>query len=229
MISEHRILVFGAHCDDEIVGPGGTIAKFAGQGAEVLVVTFTGGTQETGYSRPELRDVIAQMRLEEAKRADDILGIKKRIFLGKPTQGVTNDRETYQECVKIIRQFRPTMIFTHYFKDKHRDHRAISALTEEARWKSAENVLADFGKPWYTPKMFFYELLELFTSPSHVIDITDTLDRKIAAMKSQTSQLEVLPRILEHIEGLAKVRGSAIGVKYAEAFLDSHLWPQKEL
>ena len=228
-MSEQRVLVFGAHCDDEIIGPGGTIAKFAGRGAEVWVVTFTGGAQETGYSRPELRDVIAQMRLQEAGRANAILGIKKRIFLGKPTQGVTNDRETYQECVKIIREFKPTIIFTTYFKDKHRDHRAVSAATEEARWKAAENVLADFGKPWYTPKMFFYELLELFTFPSHVIDITDTLDKKIAAMKSQTSQLEVFPGALEYAEGLAKVRGSAIGVKYAEAFLDSHLWPQKEL
>src|SRR5206468_9910195 len=81
-----RVLVFGAHIDDEIIGPGGTLARLSEAGAEVFVVTFTGGTKETGYARVDLKDTIADMRRAEAGAADAVLGIKERIFLGRPTQ-----------------------------------------------------------------------------------------------------------------------------------------------
>jgi len=226
-----RILVFGAHSDDETIGLGGTIARLAEIGYEVIVITFcwseTGEWEDSGYARAEWRRSIAMMRRDEALKADEILGVRKRIGLGLAVQGVVNDRATYQRVVKIIREYRPIAIFTHFYEDKHRDHRAVSALAEEARWKAAENVLADLGKPWYTPALFFYEVTEPFTHPSHVVDITETFHKKLEAMQAFRSQLEVLPGILDYIEGLAKARGFLIGVKYAEAFLDSHLLPQK--
>ena len=57
-----RVLVFGAHIDDEIVGPGGTIARLSKAGAQVWVVTFTGGAIDTGYSRVDLKGSIADLR-----------------------------------------------------------------------------------------------------------------------------------------------------------------------
>jgi len=123
---------------------------------------------------------------------------------------------------KIIRKYKPDVIFTHYKEDKHRDHRAVWEITDEARWKAAENVLADFGTPWYTPELYYYEVIELFTYPSLLIDITDTLERKVEAMKTQSSQFPVLPGVIEYIEGLGKVRGYLRGTKYAEAFLSSN-------
>ncbi len=226
-----RVLVFGAHSDDETIGLGGTIAKLTEIGYEVIVVTFcwseAGTWEDTGYARAEWKEAIAKMRRDEAVKADKILGVRKRIGLGLPTQGVVNDRATYQKVVKIIREIRPKVIFTHYYEDKHRDHRAVSHIVEEARWKASENVLADLGKPWYTPALFFYEVTELFTHPSHVVDITSTFNKKIEAMKAFKSQFDVLPGILDYIKGVAKARGFLIGVKYGEAFLDSHLLPQK--
>jgi len=222
----NRILVFGAHPDDEIIGVGGTIAKLASLGKEVYVVTFAIG--ETGYSSVALKDKIRSLRLAEAEACNKVLGIKERIVLYKPNQGITNDRETYQECVKFIRKYRPDVIFTHWKEDKHRDHRAVWEITDEVRWKASENVLADFGTPWYTPELYYYEVLELFTHPSLLIDITDTLDKKLEAMKTQTSQFPVLPGIVDYIEGLAKVRGYLRGTKYAEAFLKSNFLPALE-
>lgn len=220
MLNEWKsILVFGAHPDDEIIGVGGTIAKLSRMGKDVYVVTFTAG--ETGYARPEEKDSIASIRLKEAQACDKILGIKERIVLGRPTQGVVNDRETYQECVRLIRKYKPDVIFTHWNKDKHRDHRAVAEVTEEAWWKAQENVLADMGTPWRVKELYFYEINELFTFPSLLIDISDTLEFKLKAMETQSSQMDVLPNIMRYIEALAQIRGYLRGTKYAEAFLSS--------
>ena len=218
-----RVLVFGAHVDDEIIGPGGTIARLSKAGAEVVVVTFCGGAIDTGYSRVDLKDTIAQMRRDEAAAADRILGIKERIFLGRPSQGVVNDTATYQECVRIIRQVKPDVIFSHWYEDKHRDHRAIAEITDEARWKAWDHVLADLGAPFYTPEFYFYEILELFPHPTILVDISDTINVKVEAMQAMTSQLDVLPRVTDYIRGVGNARGFSRDTAYAEAFLRSNL------
>jgi LmbE family N-acetylglucosaminyl deacetylase len=220
-----RVLVFGAHIDDEILGPGGTIARLSRAGSDVIVVTFTGGTQDTGYSRVDLKDKIADMRRAEAGAADAVLGIKERIFLGRPTQAVVNDKATYQECVRLIRHIKPDVIFSHWNEDKHRDHRAVSEITDEARWKAWDHVVADLGAPYYTPEFYYYELLELFPHPTILVDITDTFETKLEAMRTMTSQLDVLPGVLEYIRGVGLARGVARGTRYAEAFLQSNLLP----
>ncbi|MCL4506991.1 MAG: PIG-L family deacetylase [Chloroflexi bacterium] len=218
-----RILVFGAHIDDEIVGPGGTIARLSQSGAEVFLVTFTGGAKDTGYSRVDLKDKIADLRRAEAAACDAVLGIKERIFLGRPSQGIVNDTATYQECVRLIRQIKPDVILSHWYEDKHRDHRAVAEITDEARWKAWDHVLADLGAPYYTPEFYFYEILELFPHPTILVDITDTMEKKLAAMQTMTSQLDVLPNVMDYIRGVGLARGFSRGTKYAEAFLRSNL------
>lgn len=211
-----RVLVFGAHSDDEIIGVGGTLAKLAGRGVEATVVTFTKG--ETGYAKERQKSGIVEMREEEASKTDDILGISRRINLNQPTQGVQNNRENFQNCVEIIREVRPNVIFSHFSGDKHRDHRAISEMVDEARWQAGENVLADRGEPWYTPRLYYYEILDPFMFPDMVIDISKSISKKNEAMKAQASQLDVLPRVLQYIEGIGKVRGYLADADYGEAF-----------
>ncbi|RLE83562.1 MAG: hypothetical protein DRJ96_02115 [Thermoprotei archaeon] len=224
-----RIMIFGAHPDDETIGVGATIAKLAEVGYEVYVVTFcwsrTGEWEDTGYARAEWRERISEMRSAEALEADKVLGVKERIGLALPTQGVVNDRRTYQRVVEIIRKIRPIAIFTHYIEDKHRDHRAVSRITEEAWWKASERVLADLGEPWRARMLFFYEVFELFTHPSHVVDVTDTFSLKIDALQCFKSQMPVLGDIVSYVESLARVRGYLIGVKYGEALLQSTFMP----
>lgn len=228
-----RVVVFGAHPDDETIGLGGTIALLSEVGYEVYVVTFCWSKQadwgDTGYSRVEWKGRIEEMRRSEAEEADRILGVKERIGLGVPTQGVVNDRATYQHVVRLIRQLRPFAIFTHYREDKHRDHRAVSQVTEEAWWKASESVLADLGEPWRAEALFFYEIFELFTRPTHIVDITRSFQRKMDALRCFRSQMPVLGDILGYVEGLAKARGYLIGAAYGEALLRSSLMPSKLL
>jgi N-acetylglucosamine malate deacetylase 1 len=220
-----RVLVFGAHVDDEVIGPGGTLACLSDLGVQITVVTFTGGDADTGYSRPEWKGKVGEMRREEARAIDKVLGIERRVFLGYPTQDVRNDVQTYQACVRLIREVRPDVIFAHWIEDKHRDHRAVAALADEARWKASENLMHDLGQPWYTPELFFFEILELFPHPSLLVDISAGLERKLAAMAAATTQLEVLPGIQNYIRGLGMARGYGRGSQYAEAYLQSSLLP----
>jgi LmbE family N-acetylglucosaminyl deacetylase len=221
----NTVLVFGAHGDDEIVGPGGTISRLAARGAQIVVVTFAAG--ETSYSTVDLKDKMIELRTKEFEACNRVLGISERILLGKPNQGVPNDRDTYQQCVTIIRKYKPDVILTHYFEDKHRDHRAVSQVVDEARWKASEGVLADMGTPWYTPRLYYYEVFELFTHPSLVVDITDTLPKKIEAMETQVTQTAFLHGINTYIEGLAQIRGYLCGSRYGVAFLESTLLPAR--
>lgn len=208
-------LVFAAHGDDEIIGCGGTIARLKAQRARVTVAVFTSG--DTSYATPGGKATIVKARLREMAACDRVLKIDRRINLGRPTQGVVNDRETYQDCVRIIRETRPDVIFTHAPQNKHRDHRAVCEASDEARWKASERVLADLGKPWTTPELYFYENHELFAWPSIVVDITPFFKTKLRAMRTQTTQLDVLESVFDRLEGVGKARGYR-GGGYGEAF-----------
>jgi len=219
-----RILVFGAHSDDEIIGMGGTIGKFSEEGSNVYLVTFTKG--ETGYSNLSEKEVIAQMRAKEGDKSARILGIKEVINLGYPCQSAPKSREVFQECVRLIRFYKPDVIFTHYYEDKHRDHRAVSEITDEARWKATEDLLPQLGKPYYVHHLYYYEVLEHFTHPSLVIDVTSTFAKKVQALKVHQSQSKILKGVITYIYGLARARGYLCSGKYGEAFLKSNFLPQ---
>jgi LmbE family N-acetylglucosaminyl deacetylase len=217
-------MVFAAHGDDEIIGCGGTIARLKAQGSRVTVVVFTGG--ETSYTTVARKASILEERHKEMDACDRVLAIDRRILLGLPTQGVVNTRETYQTCVRIIREIRPDVIFAHEPDNKHRDHRAVIEIVDEARWKASEPVLADMGKPWYTQELFYFENKELFPWPTHVVDITPFLKKKLAAMRTQTSQMSVLGPIVDYLEAHARTRGTLGECKYAEAFVLSDKLPK---
>ena len=217
-----RAMVFAAHPDDEVLGAGGTIARLSKQGTKVTGVIFS--LEDTGYSTKGLAENVLEARKKEVRQAAGILGVNENIFLGKSPHG---DTSVYQECVRLIRKYRPQMIFTHFRENKNRDHRAVSEITDEVCCKAGESVLPDLGKPWHTSYLYYYELSNLFTNPSDVVDITATIESKLKAAKTQTSQLALLPGIMECIRSLAKVRGYAVGVEYGEAFLLSSLIPCK--
>lgn len=220
-----RVLLFAAHADDEIVGPGGTLRRLSDAGAEVTVVTMTRG--DTGYPSPEMKDKIVEMRKKESEAAAKCLGIKNWEYLGRPCQNLTNDVETFRDCVRLIRKYRPEVILTHAPEDKHRDHRAASQIADEARWKATEPIMHDYGEPWYTQYLFYYETTELFAHPTVVVDITDQLDAKRRAMLSQESQLDVIPGVVKWIEGTGMARGMLCGTRYAEAFQISNFLPAR--
>jgi|SRR3989338_513941 len=225
-----RVMIFGAHPDDEIIGPGGIIHKFASQGVETYAVIFTdGGT--TANSIGEMPHMI-QIRKDEMKESGEILGIKKRELLQIPCQHIfqahhggemvydlesDNHKLTlHQKLIKLIRAYKPDLIFTHSL-DNHRDHCAIAEATPHAVFQSAEDLLGHLGKPWSTPLLLYYsveqELMGDF-SPNIILQIEEeNLEAKLRAMKTQVSQTRT-DGYLEHHIGMIKSRASLWGAKY---------------
>ena len=217
-----RCLVFAAHPDDETLGPGGTIARLSKQGTKVTVVIFS--LEDRGFSGAKLEENVLELRKKEARQVAGILGVHENIFLEKLPEG---DIAICDECIRLIRKYRPQIIFSHFHEQKSKDHRIVSEIADEACCKASENVLPDLGKPWQTSYLYYYELTNLFTNPSDIVDITGTIQSKIKAVKSQTSQFALLPGITEYLLSLAKVRGYLIEAEYGEAFLLSSLIPCK--
>ncbi|MFQ5810577.1 MAG: PIG-L deacetylase family protein, partial [Armatimonadota bacterium] len=177
------ILVFGAHPDDEIT-MGGAMAKLSQQGAEVVVVIMTDGCE--GYPREDMRDTIVELRRQEMAECDKVLGIRRRIAVGKPDMGLVNDKETLQECVRIIREVRPDALFTHGPHEHHRDHVNTHAISIEAQWHAGEPVVAALGAPYLTPHVYYYKGV-MDRRPSVVIDVSDTAHLKSLARGTQVS------------------------------------------
>ncbi len=181
---------------------GGTIAAMADAGCEVVVVTISRG--DAGYCRPEWAGTIAEQRRQEAAACDRILGIAKRVFLDWPDQGVRHDWELTRRLIEQIRRHRPQALFTLGPNDRNRDHSAVYEMTDEIVWQAGENILADHGEPYSVPLVFVYHGHEGM-GPSIELDVTRWAARKAEAWLSQTTQVEMLPRIRERIDMLARV------------------------
>ena len=207
------ILVFGAHPDDEIT-MGGTMAKLSGEGTQVVVVTMTDGCE--GYPRPDMRDNVVQMRRQEMAECDKVLGITRRIALEKPDMGLVSDKETLQECVRIIREVRPNAMFTHGPHEFHRDHANTHAIAIQAQWHAAEPVAAALGPPHLTPHVYCYKGV-MDRRPSVIIDVSDTEHLKALARGTQVSQHTLFGKTKDQFEQQAERIRAAAG-KHTESF-----------
>jgi len=194
------VIVFGAHADDEIT-MAGTIAKMSNAGVRVVVVTMTNGCE--GYPRVDMKDKIVELRRLEAAECDKVLGIARRVIFDIPDMGLTNDKQTLQKCIKVIREERPEAVFTHGPVERHRDHLNTHNISVEARWHAGEPVAAELGESWYPPHLYYYKGMVGNELPTVVIDVTQTAEKPAEARATQVSQHTLFRRTKE--EFLAEV------------------------
>lgn len=206
-----NILVFAPHNDDEVLGVGGTIAKFALQGHSVIVCEVTSGPKY-------------KMMQEEARNAHAVLGVTNSVFLNLPfvRLKVLEPADINEKVAAVVNETKPEMVFIPFIGDMHLDHREVteSALVavrpinnSPVRTVYMYETLSETG--WNIPNS------ERSFIPDTWIDITDTLEKKIESMQCYQSQIKEYPnpRSAEGIRALAMYRGSTVGVKYAESFM----------
>lgn len=214
-----KVLVIAPHADDEVLGCGGTIAKYAKAGYEVYVLIMTNAS----IGAPELftTDQVHGIR-KEAILSHNLLGVKKTFFEDFPAPSL-NAYPEYKLSIaisKVVNVIKPTIVFVPHPGDMHQDHKAI--------YRSALVALRPQGDI-KVKRILCYETLsetdwtpmnEKPFVPNYFIDITNSFDDKISSMECFKSQLKDFPhsRSLEALEALAKYRGATIGVKRAEAF-----------
>lgn len=206
-----NILVLAPHNDDEVLGVGGTIRKAANNGDDVYICEVTSG-------------VHFRLLQEEALKAHKVLGVKDSIFLNIPVGSLknANQMEINAKVSEVIKDIRPKAVYLPFLGDMHFDHRE---LTESAM--VALRPIGDYS----VREIYMYETLsetgwnvpsnERTFIPNVWVDISDTIEDKINAMKCYESQLLSFPhpRSEEALLSLAKYRGSTVGVPYAESFM----------
>ncbi|WP_274629285.1 PIG-L deacetylase family protein [Arvimicrobium flavum] len=213
-----RTLVIAPHPDDEALGAGGVIARLSNAGHDVYVAIVTTG-REPEFSRADVARVHG-----EAETAHAILGVRRTLWLDLPAaQLVDTPRQKLNAAVReTILNVRPDTVLLPYAGDVHIDHQLVfEAALVAVRPHQAEypsTVLAyetlsetNWNAPYLTPSF----------QPNVYVDIRETLDRKIEAMKAYASQLRASPheRSVEALRALATLRGATVHRAAAEGFV----------
>ncbi|MBU8784855.1 bacillithiol biosynthesis deacetylase BshB1 [Bacillus glycinifermentans] len=214
------ILAFGAHSDDVEIGMGGTIAKYAEKGFRIGICDLT---------RAELSsNGTVETRKSEAALATDILGVSPRISLSLPDRGLFLNEEAIREAVTVIRAYKPKLVFVPYQKDRHPDHGHAAEIVEEAVFSAGIHKYQDGNnQPAHKVQNMYYYMINGFHKPEFVIDISDTMEKKIASLRAYRSQFTrsgqsvetpLTNGYIETVEAREKLLGKEAGVAYAEGF-----------
>jgi len=209
-----KILVIAPHPDDEVIGCGGTIAKHAKEGDEVVLCYVT-----KAYP-PDWSKAYIKNRVLEIQKACKVMGVSSKYQLDLPTVKLDTvpQKELNDKISKVVLKVKPEICYIPSYSDLNKDHRlvfesslvALRPLAHRARKVLSYEVLSE--TEWGSFNRTF--------QPNVFVDITGTFKVKISAMKAYGSELKSgnHPRSIEIIESLARKRGSEIGCKYAEAF-----------
>lgn len=214
------ILAFGAHPDDVEIGMGGTIKKFVNEGKSIVICDLT-------YAECSSNGTVA-IRQQEATKAQQLLGVQERIVLGLPDRGLYIQPEQIHAVVEVIRYYQPQMIFMPYEMDRHPDHGNATRIIEEAVFSAGIKKIKTKTATPHRVNQAYYYMINGFHHPTFCIDITETMDAKIASLQAYESQFvkgqegEDTPLTNGYIDSVVAretLFGKEVNVKYAEGFI----------
>lgn len=222
-MTNFRILVVAAHPDDEVLGCGGTIAKFAALGAEVSILILGEGlTSRYSGQEPVKRKELSSLKVQ-AKNSTDLLGAKDVFFAGFPDNkfdsvpllGIIKEIESVKAKIK------PSAIYTHHYGDLNIDHvltyKAVLTATRPLEGETVKEIYS-FAIPsstdWSGPDKKSYFI------PDRYVDISTTINKKIRALKCYKTEIRNYPhsRSAKGVEYFAAKYGMEAGLKYSEPF-----------
>ena len=222
-----RILAVGAHPDDLEILCGGTLAKYAGTGHSVTMAVLTNGNM----GHPDIEpNEMARIRRNEFENAAAIIGANT-IWMDIDDELSVVDISSRLKMVDVFRQASPDVVLTHSESDYHVDHRNASQLVFEAAPLSCvRNIKRTLPELSKQPLIYHFDTLgAIGFLPGEYVDISDCMETKKAMYRCHASQDEWMRiatgfDIAEVIENVAKVRGYAAGVSYAEGFRRVDAW-----
>jgi LmbE family N-acetylglucosaminyl deacetylase len=189
-----RAMVVFAHPDDAEIGSGGVIAKWVTAGCEVTYVLCTNGDSGTA-DRSLTPEALARKRAAEQQAAANFMGVKHVVMLGYPDGELEDTRRLLGDIVWAIRKHRPHTVFVHdpYRINgfQHRDHRKAGITTTDAVYPFARDHLhfpehiAEGLEPHKVRELWYWGA----DHPTVVVDVSDSIDRQIAALIRHESQM----------------------------------------
>lgn len=217
------ILVIAAHPDDEVLGCGGTIARFVQEGKKVFIAILGEGMTSRYEQRENADATLVNALHSNAHEVSTFLGASDLFLFNLPDNRF--DSLPLLDVVKtiegLIERLHPSDVFTQHGGDLNIDHvvtyratltatrpmvgQSVKTLYSYEVPSSTEWAFAKFA-PWFSPNVFF--------------DVSQTIEKKIAAMQMYESESRPFPhpRSPEALKAVAMRWGSVVGVEYAEAF-----------
>lgn len=212
------ILVIAAHPDDEVLGCGGAIARLSKKEDVYTLILGEGMTSRDSNNAGDLN----KLKID-ARKANIKLNVKE-VFL----ENIPDNRFDSVPLLRIVktveqyvRQIKPTIVFTHHNGDLNIDHQIANRAVFTACRPFGDNTVKKIvlfetlsSTEWSRP-----DRSTMFI-PNYYVDISDTIDLKIAAMKQYETEIRDYPhpRSAEGIRILSQKRGLEVGLKHAEAF-----------
>jgi LmbE family N-acetylglucosaminyl deacetylase len=225
-----RVLVVAAHPDDVDFGAAGTIATWVDAGLEVAYLLVTRG--DAGGFDDTPREQMPLLREAEQRAAAQAVGVSQVEFLDGYADGtLTPSLDLRRDLTRVVRRYRPDRILANsplrrwerIAGPSHPDHLAVGEAVTCVIYPDARNpfafpeLLRDEGlEPWVVREVWF----QGGPDPDHVVDITATYPRKLAALAAhvtQTSHEDVPARLRPFLESMARTAGLPEG-SLAEAF-----------
>ncbi len=207
-----NIIIFCAHNDDQVIGCGGTIAKYSKEGKKVMTIIFSYGE----LSHPHLqRKVVVKTRVKESLKAEKILGGSGIIYLGldegKFAQQI-KDKKVDKRLKSMIKEKKPAKIFTHSSDDPHPDHRAVNSIITK--------ILEEMN---YKDELYSFDIWNFLqtkkrNTPKLIVDISNTFKKKVEAFKANKSQQITIFTLMGSVYLKAIINGWNNNYKYAEVF-----------
>jgi N-acetylglucosamine malate deacetylase 1 len=215
------ILAIGAHPDDMELICGGTLVRANMLGRSTGILDLAAG-EMASRGTPDLR-------AKEAARAAQVMGVSVRENLGFPDGGIQNTPDTRAKVALVIRRLKPRVVITHSQHGRHPDHPTVAQLVRDACFVAGLKKIAPEFAP-YRPLKVIHALSfrEDNQKPTFVVDITESLEKKLEAIACYASQFgdavqagevypngEPLPDLIRHH---AAHYGSLIRCRYGEPF-----------
>lgn len=217
---------------------GGTIARLADQGHDVLLVDVTDGCPTPRGDRAT--------RLAEAREALECLqpGVGKpgirRVLLDLKNREVEHTLAARHALAGVIRAHQARVMFVPHPDDAHPDHRAVTRIAEDARFDAKLTKVempvppgyGSIGPPLYPQWVFYYDVSHLrrVVPPDFCVDISGYEGKKLSAIRAYRSQFGpfegaradpgrvVSPDFPDRMLAAARVWGATIGTAFAEPF-----------
>jgi len=224
-----KVMSIHAHPDDQEFTVAGTLAKWAAAGCEVISVVITSG--DAGSNDPahdaSFKPELARLREGEQNAANNLIGIKQTLYLHYPDGELEPTLVLRKELTKLIRTHKPDVVVTGdpqavFYGNgyiNHPDHRAAAQAATYAVFPSAGSRLlfAELLKEGFEPHNVKRLYLHGPEKPDTWVDITGTIDTKLAALRKHASQLgDWDPEKM--IREWAAEEGKEKGMAYAEAY-----------
>jgi LmbE family N-acetylglucosaminyl deacetylase len=222
-----RVLVVAAHPDDIEFGAAGTVARWVGEGAMARYLVVTRGDKGSDDPAADPRTLVETREREQRAAASEI-GVDGVDFLDEPDGQVEPSLRLRERITYAIRAFRPEVVMTHdptvvFVNNEwvnHPDHRAVGQVTVDAVYPTArdplnfrEHLEAGIGA-WKVAELFLWSTNEA----NQIVDVSETIDRKIAALSHHDSQFHDFGETARWLRRQAEDLGERTGYRAAEGF-----------